>query len=473
MDARQVALVIELQRTGLDLDFQIVAVAGFFQVGDRAFDFGHVQCVVDPNDAGVWRIDQADARKYVVQQFGVVGIVERDHRGGRVAASQTVDSRDVDVDLFENARVAKLGHADASGVAVGVFGQTADDDLFDFRIFVGGGFVVVVLAADNVGVHAGAADVLADLVDDQDVDFLEGQLRHPLTGLDEQFFFAVFEFVGRDGGDLGGLVVAVFNDRHAGDNAAPRQNFARDAANDLAKAVVHDRAVIDFCTFVFAQADQHHLHQAAFDVADETRVWFDSPTNDDMVGFRGVLVEVNRKSFLGIADDDRFHAGANFAAAEFFRHAIRFNHFALTFRGSAAVAAHRWDEEWNATALFDVVGDAFDDDVDVGNAAAAGRDGDGFAGFDLVAQREAGELRFDLGWDVIDARAFERLANAEHEGIVGHGWDFGGMDVLERGLPLNDDAIHIVTAITRAKYQNAGPSTFPFVAGLVHWKNRG
>ena len=50
-------------------------------------------------------------------------------------------------------------------------------------------------AAHDVGVHAGAADLLADLVDDQQIDFLE---RQPATspGLDEQLLFARLEISG-------------------------------------------------------------------------------------------------------------------------------------------------------------------------------------------------------------------------------------------------------------------------------------
>ena len=49
-----------------------------------------------------------------------------------------------------------------------------------------------------------------------------------------------------------------------------------DAAHDLAEAVVVDRAVIDLGPLVLAQADEHHLHQAAFDVADEIGVRLDA-----------------------------------------------------------------------------------------------------------------------------------------------------------------------------------------------------
>ena len=44
--------------------------------------------------------------------------------------------------------------------------------------------VVVEFAADDVGVHASAGDVFADRIDDEQIDFIEGQARHPFLGED-------------------------------------------------------------------------------------------------------------------------------------------------------------------------------------------------------------------------------------------------------------------------------------------------
>ena len=51
-------------------------------------------------------------------------------------------------------------------------------------VFLVGGVVVVELAADDVGVHASAGDVLADRIDDEQIDFVKGQARHPFLGED-------------------------------------------------------------------------------------------------------------------------------------------------------------------------------------------------------------------------------------------------------------------------------------------------
>src|SRR4051812_13969670 len=99
---------------------------------------------------------------------------------------EAVDPRDLDVHLFDAAALAEFGHANAGGVAVGGFGQIANDDPLDFGPFVVGGDVIVVFAADDIGVHPAAADVLADLIEQQDVGGLEGEPRNPLLGQNEQ-----------------------------------------------------------------------------------------------------------------------------------------------------------------------------------------------------------------------------------------------------------------------------------------------
>ena len=54
----------------------------------------------------------------------------------------------------------------------------------DFGVLLVGGVVVVEFAADDVGVHAGSRDVFANRIDDEQIDFVEGQARHPFFGED-------------------------------------------------------------------------------------------------------------------------------------------------------------------------------------------------------------------------------------------------------------------------------------------------
>ena len=141
------------------------------------------------------------------------------------------------------------------------------------------------------------------------------------------------------------LVVGVFDDADARDDAALGEHLAGHAADDLAEAVVQDRPVIDLRPFVLAQADQHHLHQARFDIADEIRVRLDAADDQHVIGAEGVLVEMDRKAFRRLADDDRLHARPDRAAAIRLGDAVAFDQLALPFGRAAAVAAHRRHDE--------------------------------------------------------------------------------------------------------------------------------
>ena len=186
-------------------------------------------------------------------------------------------------------------------------GQSAYEDPANSHTVLVGGRVVIVLASDHIGVHPRATDVLADFVDDQQVNRVERQAWHPLLGLDQELFFA-FEEVGRtDCFDQGCFVKGVLDDRQSRDDAALLQHALPDGHHDLDPTVVLDGAMIDFGPLVFAQTDQHHLVQARFDFADEPRVWFDSATDDDVVGLGGVFVEMDGDSLRCFIDDHRVH----------------------------------------------------------------------------------------------------------------------------------------------------------------------
>ena len=49
-------------------------------------------------------------------------------------------------------------------------------------------------------------------------------------------------------------------------------------------------------TFLLAQSDDHHLHQAAFEFPLKIRMGFYPIEHDDMIGFSGITVQINRNS---------------------------------------------------------------------------------------------------------------------------------------------------------------------------------
>src|SRR3712207_9096902 len=66
-------------------------------------------------------------------------------------------------------RSGEVGKADARGVAVCLRRQAAHEDEAHLRLVLRRGHAESPLATDDVGVHATAADLLADLVNDQQV----------------------------------------------------------------------------------------------------------------------------------------------------------------------------------------------------------------------------------------------------------------------------------------------------------------
>ena len=118
-----------------------------------------------------------------------------------------------------------------------------------------------------------------------------------------------------------------------------------DAADDLVEAVILGRVVIDLGPGGLAQADQQHLHQAAFDGGGEVRVRLDAVADQHVVGLHGEAIEMERKAFGGAADDDGLRAGADGAADGRLGDAVGFQQAALAFGGAAAVAAHGGDQK--------------------------------------------------------------------------------------------------------------------------------
>ena len=71
--------------------------------------------------------------------------------------------------------------------------------------------------------------------------------------------------------------------------------------------MVDDGAVIYRGTFVFAQANEHHFHQSAFNFAGKSRMRFYAVDHNDVIGFGCVLVKVDGHAKIRYADLDDVH----------------------------------------------------------------------------------------------------------------------------------------------------------------------
>ena len=138
----------------------------------------------------------------------------------------------------------------------------------------------------------------------------------------------------------------------------------------------------------------------------------------DVVGLGGMLVEKDRIALGRGAQADDLHRSANGHADDRFGDAVAFEELPLPLGGAAAVAAHRRHEEGRGPEIAQKLDGAVQDDGDVGDAAAAGGEGDGLARADALLQVQLVQGFADGGGDIVDARSIEPLADANHTGIA-------------------------------------------------------
>ena len=94
----------------------------------------------------------------------------------------------------------------------------------------------------------------------------------------------------RHRGELRGIVVGVFENRQAAEDLAGCQHLPAHAADDVFEAEFVGVGVIALRAGELAEADGHHLEQAAFDLAREIGVPLDAADQHDAVALKGVAV---------------------------------------------------------------------------------------------------------------------------------------------------------------------------------------
>ena len=297
---------------------------------------------------------------------------------------------------------------------MGQAAQVPDRDQPDLGDLVLGRAVPQVLAAHHVQVQPRPADVLADLVHQQDVGRLEGKTGHPAPGLSEQGLLSLQQGLGPERPDPGGPPVAVFHHGQSGQNGAFGQDLPGHAGNDLPEAEVLDGAMVDPGAVVFAQPDQHHLHEAAFDLAREERVGLYPIADHHVVGLVGLLVEMDREAFGGPADLHGIHAGSDGAAAKGLGDSVGLEDVSLAPGGRPAVASHGGNDEGVGAQSPEVARGGLQDPADVGDPPASGGDGHRLAAPDLLAQRKACKLSLDRAGGVSQLGSLETLPDAKH-----------------------------------------------------------
>ena len=170
---------------------------------------------------------------------------------------------------------------------------------------------------------------------------------------------------------------------------------------------------------LLAQANGHHLHQAAFIGTAEGGMGLDAVEEDDAVRLRGVLVHEHRLvTHAGNADLHRLHGTLHRAAHGFLSDAVVLEDLELTLGGGAAVAAHSRHNVRLGAFGFDKIHNGAGHQGIVVDAAAAAGNGDLLAGLDLAADLGAVQFPGDNAGNVTfgDAGLVKVLADLDHLG---------------------------------------------------------
>ena len=269
--------------------------------------------------------------------------------------------------------------------------------------------------ADDVGIHAGSADVFAHLIHHQHIPPVEGNAGQPGFGDFQQPLFALEQAIRGHGLDDARLVVAVFHDPQTQQNAAALPDDLGHPGQHSIVAVAVVGAMIADGPPVLPQADGQHLGQAAFDLGVEVGVGLDAVDDGDVVRFQRVPVQHHRGPLRGLSNGKSLHGGPDGHAHGGLGDAVVLQHPALSFSRPAPVASHGGNDEGQRPPLFQLLRQAPDDGCDVGHAPAAGGDGHAVPRFQ-AAQVEPPHLPSHSGRNVRHLSRTETLPDPNHLG---------------------------------------------------------
>ena len=172
-----------------------------------------------------------------------------------------------------------------------------------------------------------------------------------------------------------------------------------------------------FCTVLLAQADSHHLHQAALIPSTERSMRLNAVKQDDAVCLRRIFVHIDRLlAHTGQTNLHGLHRAFDRATHILLGNAIVGEDLGLTFGGCTAVAAHGRHDIRLGSLGFDEVNNRACHQRIVVDATAAAGDGNTHARLDLAAQRLARQFLLHRFRDLIlrNVRAVKHLSNLDH-----------------------------------------------------------
>ncbi len=113
--------------------------------------------------------------------------------------------------------------------------------------------------AGTVRVHSRAADVLADLIHNQQIGVLKRQPRQPSFRQNKELFFSWFKLLRTNRFDSSSFIIGVFHDRQGESDGRPGADRPANRANDLIERMIQENLMVGESPGVLAKANHHHL----------------------------------------------------------------------------------------------------------------------------------------------------------------------------------------------------------------------
>ena len=177
--------------------------------------------VGDPCDPRLFRIANAGQGRF--QDDPVVLQRDRQSGGGPYSRGERVRVGGLDVEHVDDPPGRQVGQPDPHRVAVRFRRQVQHHQGTIIRLTRS---ALPAPHADHVGIHPGAADILSHLVDDEDVQVVEGNPREQAERLTEHFRVGLHEILRKHQPHGVGFFVRVFKNGDAEQDGQARQDDA-------------------------------------------------------------------------------------------------------------------------------------------------------------------------------------------------------------------------------------------------------
>src|SRR5947209_7836071 len=150
-----------------------------------------------------------------------------------------------------------VGHAKTHTVSIAVLAQSAQEDPVETRRSIPRIVLAIDPAIYYLCIHACSGEDLADLIDDQDIQ-RHGNASHPGFGELQELFLFRLHLSHRNGGELGGIVIRVFEDREAAKDFPALEHLASNGSDNVLEAEPVRISVITLRAGKLAEPDRHH-----------------------------------------------------------------------------------------------------------------------------------------------------------------------------------------------------------------------